>query len=114
MVLASTIKPFWTPRGKPVAEQCATCPFGPNAHLLNDPVAAIQAARQAASLGMDFHCHSTVYTDVLKPKSQPQLRPKSQWRVCAGAIAYKRNLEVQQRKMLLASQGRLIDDTDPQ
>lgn len=109
-VLASSIKPFWTPKGKVVAEQCSTCPFGPNAHKLNDAAEAIAVAKASASVGLDFHCHCTVYTDVLKYGKRPKTRPMSQWRVCAGAVAYKQTLEVETRKDILRSQGRLIED----
>lgn len=112
MVLASSVKPFWTPKGKPCATMCATCPFGPGAHRLNDAAEAVASAKQAAGAGLDFHCHGTVYNDALKPGKRPTMKPKSEWRVCAGAIAYKQNLEVTHRRALLKSQGRLIDDLE--
>lgn len=107
-IRAEDIKPFWRPKGQPVKEQCVSCPFGPNAHLLNDQEVAVAGAKKAAQLGLDFHCHQTVYKGALKvPKSV--MKPRSQWRVCAGMVAYKQNMEIEMRKTMLREQGRLIE-----
>lgn len=107
-IRAQDIKPFWRPKGQPVKEQCVSCPFGPNAHLLNDHEEATAAAIQSARMGLDFYCHKTVYKGALKvPK--PVMKPKSQWRVCAGMVAYKQNMEIEMRKKVLREQGRLIE-----
>lgn len=109
-VKASEIKPFWTPKTPAVKAQCETCPFGPNAHKLNDPAAALESAQAAANMGLDFHCHKTVYDGVLDPKKTPKPKPRSQWRTCAGAVAYKQGREVELRKAMLRQAGRLIED----
>jgi hypothetical protein len=109
-IKASEVKPFWTPKTPPVREQCKTCPFGPNAHLLNDHVAALESAKASADMGLDFHCHKTVYKGVLQPTVRPSKQPKHNWHTCAGAVAYKQNKEVEARKRMLREQGRLIED----
>lgn len=111
-ILASSIKPMWTPKGPVVESQCASCPFLGGGGKLNEADEALKSAQQAAALGLDFHCHCTVYR---KPFTEdPRQRPQKEWRVCAGAVAYKRNLEVTQRKAILRSQGRLIEDEGEQ
>lgn len=107
-VHASTIKPMWTPKGQVVPQQCESCPFLGGGGKLVGAEDALASAKQAAGMGLDFHCHCTVYKDPFTP--HPTEKPRSQWRVCAGAVAYKRNLEVQQRTALLRQQGRLIED----
>ena len=108
MVKASDIKPMWTPKTPPVPKQCKTCPFGPNAHKLEDSNEAIASAKHSADMGLDFHCHQTVYAAAFTNK--PLMRPRSQWKTCAGAVAYKQNREVDMRKQMLRDQGRLIED----
>jgi predicted deacylase len=109
-VKASTIKPMWTPRSPVVASQCATCPFGPNGHKLKDAADALVCAKNAADMGLDFHCHSTVYENVLSETKAPTVRPQAEWRVCAGAVKYKREQEVEKRKAWLRQRGLLIED----
>lgn len=110
-VRASELAPMWRPKGEACKVMCATCPFGPGGHQLNDAAQALEAAQQVAKLGLDFHCHSTVYTDVLKPGQTPRQKARALWKVCAGAIAYKHALELTKRREILTEQGRLIDDT---
>jgi hypothetical protein len=108
-IKAADVKPFWTPKTPPVPKQCATCPFGPNAHLLNDSAGALKSAQDAADMGLDFHCHKTVYKGAFV-SAVPTMRPRSVWRTCAGAYEYKRKREVETRKEALRAQGLLIED----
>lgn len=100
---------MWRPKGEVIKEQCRTCPFGPNAHELNDSEGAIAHAREAAHLGLDFHCHQSVYVGALKVPN-PKMRPQSEWKVCAGMVKYKQDREVERMKQALRERGRLIED----
>lgn len=109
-VKASEIKPFYTPKSGVVKEQCKTCPFGPNRHLLIDGDEALAKAVESVEAGFDFHCHQTVYKNALRPGKTPSMRPRAEWRACAGAVTYKQTREVETRKDMLRRQGRLIED----